>query len=131
MAQIGNGEGLDAALGAAASQIVSGQIKDVAQTIAKGASDNPAIQELLANLISSAASSGIGMAAGGESGAASAANMDRYNRQLHPAEIDWIKENVGDFAEREGITEEEALKRLTKQALVQIDEAWGGILKGD
>ena len=77
VAELGNGEGLNAALGAAASQLVAKQVDQIAKGIAGG-------NGTLANVISNVVSGAIGMAAGGESGATSASTMDRYNRQMHP-----------------------------------------------
>jgi len=42
---------------------------------------------------------GIGAAVGGGSGAATGANVDRFNRQLHPDERKWAKDNAKEFAE--------------------------------
>jgi filamentous hemagglutinin len=48
------------------------------------------------------------------------------NRQLHRAEIEWLKENAAAFAEEEGISYEEALRRLTRQAASQVDALYAG-----
>ena len=50
-----------------------------------------------------------------------AANADKFNRQLHPAEMDWIEEHAKTFAESEGISEQVAKFRLTQQALKELD----------
>ena len=55
---------------------------------------------------------------------------DTYNRQLHPDEVQWIKENAEAFAqqlsETEGrtVTVEEATKRLAQQAAKDVDLLW-------
>jgi hypothetical protein len=57
------------------------------------------------------------MASGnGLAGAAAGVNVDANNRQLHPTEIKWIKQNAQRFAKQQGISEEEAEKRLSQQA---------------
>ena len=50
--------------------------------------------------------------------------VDNYNRQLHPSEAKWIKDNAKAFAQKEGISEDEASKRLTQQALKEVDYLW-------
>ena len=50
-----------------------------------------------------------------------AANADKFNRQLHPSEMDWIEEHAKTFAESEGISEQVAKFRLTQQALKELD----------
>ncbi|MDH4375659.1 MAG: hemagglutinin repeat-containing protein [Ramlibacter sp.] len=58
-----------------------------------------------------------GVAGGGSAaGAALALNVDANNRQLHPTEIRWIKDNARRFAKQMGISEAEAERRLGMQA---------------
>ncbi|MGL4209493.1 MAG: CdiA family toxin C-terminal domain-containing protein, partial [Candidatus Adiutrix sp.] len=66
------------------------------------------------------ASTAIGAAAGGTTGAVAASTMDRYNRQLHPIEIARIRELATKFAEEQGISEAEALTILAGQALRNV-----------
>ncbi|RBJ60806.1 hypothetical protein BRN90_21130 [Xanthomonas oryzae pv. oryzae] len=58
---------------------------------------------------------------GGASGAATAFNEDTNNRQLHPDEVKWINDNAGKFADQQGISKEEAVRRLTVEAAAQVD----------
>ncbi|MFN4065301.1 MAG: DUF637 domain-containing protein [Parazoarcus communis] len=53
-----------------------------------------------------------------------AQRVDYYNRQLHPDESKWIKDNAKRFAQEQGISEEEATQRLTQQALREVDFLW-------
>ncbi len=53
-----------------------------------------------------------------------AANAAQNNRFLHDLEIKWLKENAKAFAAQEGISEKEALSRLTQQALKDVDYLW-------
>jgi len=53
-----------------------------------------------------------------------AENGTKYNRFLHHIEQEWIEKNAKDFAEKEGITEQEARERLAQQALRQVDFIW-------
>ncbi|WP_279572140.1 hypothetical protein [Volucribacter amazonae] len=68
----------------------------------------------------------VGAAVGkGNMGAISAGiNTDWYNRQLHPSEMKWIKENAKQFAVQQGLTEQEAERILTSVALSQVDKAY-------
>ena len=64
---------------------------------------------------------------GGQQGGLITGTADRYNRQLHPKEIDWIEANAEAFAahlsaqEGRTVSEGEARFRLVQQALKEID----------
>ncbi|TCK01874.1 hypothetical protein EV694_0508 [Volucribacter psittacicida] len=61
----------------------------------------------------------------GNMGAISAGiNTDWYNRQLHPSEMKWIKENAKQFAKKQGISETEAEQQLMQQAARETDILW-------
>jgi filamentous hemagglutinin family protein len=49
-----------------------------------------------------------------------ALNADRFNRQLHPKEIDWIKQNAKRFAQQQGISPDAAEQRLAQQAFREV-----------
>jgi uncharacterized protein YbjQ (UPF0145 family) len=55
---------------------------------------------------------------------------DKFNRQLHQVEIDLLKDKAKEFAEKLNISEEEALARLTQQALRNVDLQWALKLAG-
>ncbi|MBD9547759.1 deaminase domain-containing protein [Pseudomonas sp. PDM01] len=57
-----------------------------------------------------------------------AQNGTLYNRQLHADEQDWIKAHAKEFAEKNGISEDAATKRLSQQALKDVDFLWRSIL---
>jgi len=57
-----------------------------------------------------------------------AQNGTLYNRQLHADEQDWIKAHAKEFAEKNGISEGEAMERLSQQALKDVDFMWRSIL---
>ncbi|NBW79821.1 MAG: hypothetical protein EBR27_12545, partial [Betaproteobacteria bacterium] len=78
----------------------------------------------IANVSFNAGALAAGNAIGGSAGAAAALNVDANNRQLHPDEQKWIKANAKAFAKKQGISEEEAAKRLTQQALKDVDYLW-------
>ncbi|TFY97337.1 PoNe immunity protein domain-containing protein [Ramlibacter rhizophilus] len=86
----------------------------------------PALAREVASGVASVAAAGIGgIASGGAlAGAATGMNVDANNRQLHAAEERWLKDKAKDFARQEGISEDEALRRLTQQALKDVDFLW-------
>jgi hypothetical protein len=87
VAEIGNGEGLNASLGAVANQLATGKIQEFAHELAESLGNNPGGQELFSNLITNIAAGAVGYLAGDETGANAASNMDRNNRQLHKEEL--------------------------------------------
>ncbi|WP_175645587.1 DUF637 domain-containing protein, partial [Pseudomonas sp. KK4] len=63
-----------------------------------------------------------------QTGAWVAQNGTQYNRQLHADEHNWIKEHAKEFALSNGISEDEATRRLSQQALKDVDFLWRSIL---
>ena len=55
-------------------------------------------------------------------GAWIAKQADTYNRQLHKEELKLIKDSYKEYAEEHGLSEGEALKELTEQAMAMGDE---------
>ncbi len=76
--------------------------------------------EMLAQGLAQATSIGIGAAVGGSAGAAAALATDTNNRQLHPIETKWIKDNARRYALQQGISPAEAEKRLADQAFREV-----------
>ncbi len=87
VAQLGNGQGVQAALGAISSQLASGRIVDAASTLTSNIFEDPDMQEFMKNILTGTLASAIGSAAGGETGGAAASTIDRNNRQLHEEEL--------------------------------------------
>lgn len=92
---------------------------------------NLARKQWVTNVISNVISTGIGSAAGGATGSNAASTMDRYNRQIHKQELEWIKDNAAEFLRQqcEGTTEcnmsaMDATRILMQQALMQVDFMW-------
>ncbi len=75
-----------------------------------------------------AAAAGGGNAADLQTGSWAAQNGTQYNRQLHYEEQQWLKENAKVFAQKEGITEQVAMERLSQQALKNTDYLWRSLL---
>ncbi|MBX8502717.1 DUF637 domain-containing protein, partial [Pseudomonas lijiangensis] len=103
------------AVAAGASQAMAGVLNDVL-------SKHPEFREAASKLVGLTAA---GVAGGDVDKAVWVAGMaDQYNRQLHPLEEKWLKENAKEFADKVGITEQEAMERLSQQALKDVDYLW-------
>jgi filamentous hemagglutinin len=119
VAAIGNGNILEGATAAGINELVAQNIGDVLP-------DNAFVNNLVSTMI--------GGAIGGTEGALIAGSADKFNRQLHQTEMDWIQENAEGFAkqlsEEEGreVTEQEAQQRLARELLSQVDSDWNQTL---
>lgn len=125
------GGGLDGAVGAAAAAEMAPTIDELQRALTVrltgvGLGDNAA--EVAARLITGGTAGLIGGSVSGNRGAAAGMNADANNRQLHPDETTWIKENAARFAAEKGISVDEATKRLAQQASREIDLVWRGVL---
>ncbi|CAG9257945.1 tRNA nuclease CdiA-2 [Burkholderia diffusa] len=74
-----------------------------------------------AGLAGAAAGGALGGSAGAMTGAGGALNADLYNRQLHQAEIDAIRAKAKQLAASGTISYQDALERLSAQALRDVD----------
>lgn len=84
IAGLGGGNALAGAVGAGVSSKLAPQLQELGKTVAGGVNTgNADLNETIGNLAANIAAGGIGVAVGGGSGAATAANVDRFNRQLH------------------------------------------------
>ncbi|MBK4737693.1 hypothetical protein [Noviherbaspirillum pedocola] len=85
-------------------------------------SDNQraAIQQWAAITAGGIIGGAVGGTAGAQAGAAVGLDAERFNRQLHPVEINWIKDNAKRFAQQQSITVQEAERRLAQQASRQV-----------
>ncbi|NOV26566.1 filamentous hemagglutinin N-terminal domain-containing protein [Cupriavidus necator] len=112
IAGLGGGNALAGAAGAGLGSLAGGKLNELSSAVAKGANTgNADVNETLGNLAANIAAGGIGGIVGG-AGAATAANVDRYNRQLHPDEKAKIRQQAnGDKAAEE---------RLTKAACYEV-----------
>lgn len=80
-----------------------------------------ALANAAAGLAGAAAGGVLGGSAGAMNGAGGALNADLYNRQLHQAEIDAIRAKAKQLAASGVISYQDALERLSAQALRDID----------
>ena len=110
---LGGGNAVAGAAGAGAASLAGKKLNELSQTIASSVgSGNADLNEAIGNLVSNVAAGGIGLAVGGGSGAATAANVDRFNRQLYPEE----KAKIQAQANGDKVAEE----RLTKAACYEV-----------
>ncbi|KAA0925445.1 filamentous hemagglutinin N-terminal domain-containing protein [Psychrobacter sp. ANT_H56B] len=110
---------------AAAPTLNDVQAKVVKALIDKGMSAD--IAEGTASGVISLTLLGVGSAAGLDtSSTVIATNVDANNRQLHPSEIQFIldKDRVKRFADKYGLTEEEAKQLLSLNAAAMYDYNW-------
>ncbi|SLM24206.1 hemagglutinin repeat-containing protein [Stenotrophomonas indicatrix] len=104
-----------AAAGAAGSELA----KDAMIRFLTGQGMDPRSAEF--NSLIEIASAALGGVIGGSDGAAVALLGDRFNRQLHPDEVVWINTHAAAFAKQEGISEDEARRRLIVEGASRVD----------
>ncbi|WP_181146493.1 contact-dependent inhibition toxin BcpA [Burkholderia multivorans] len=84
---LAGGNAVGGAAGAAIASIGSGKLNELSSAIAgSDPTGNANMNQALGNIVANALATGAGAAVGGESGAFSGYNVDRFNRQLHPEE---------------------------------------------
>lgn len=103
---LAGGNAVGGAAGAAIASIASGKLNELSSAIAgSDPTGNANINQALGNIVANALATGAGGVVGGESGAFSGYNVDRFNRQLHDNEKKAIAEKAGkDKAEQEKLT---------------------------
>jgi filamentous hemagglutinin len=110
---LAGGNAVGGAAGAAIASIASGKLNELSSAIAgSDPTGNANMNQALGNIVANALATGAGAAVGGESGAFSGYNVDRFNRQLHPDERQWAKDKAKDFAK---FYEEKTGKALTAE----------------
>ncbi|WAH62626.1 hemagglutinin repeat-containing protein [Xanthomonas hortorum] len=114
IAALGGENVLQTAAGAAGAEAAKVAMSDY---LVKNGVTDPATYNALMEL----GSASLGGIAGGQVGATTALAGDQFNRQLHPDEVTWIRQNAEAFALQEGISVIEAKQRLTVEAAAQVD----------
>ncbi len=118
---------LQGAAGAVASAEAAPALNDLQKQL-RGQLEKNGLDETSAKNIAKLVTGGLatagGAVVGGTAGAVAAANEDFNNRQLHQIEAALIKRNAAAYAQKRGISVEQAEVLLTQQALRQIDSAW-------
>ncbi|RLK33530.1 two-partner secretion domain-containing protein [Cupriavidus plantarum] len=123
IAALGGGNALAGATGAGLSSLAAEQLAALGKAVADSANTgNKDLDKAIGNLAANLAAGGIGSVVGGGSGAATAANADRFNRQLHQSEYDLAKKNAKVLADKLGISVEEAEGRIIAEILRNSDK---------
>ncbi len=113
---LAGGNAVGGAAGAAIASIASGKLNELSGAIAgSDPTGDVNMNQALGNIVANALATGAGAAVGGESGAFSGYNVDRFNRQLHTEE----KKAINDKANGDRALED----RLTRAACF-IDQCW-------
>lgn len=125
-AAFGGADPVSGAIGATAGKYVTAELSKLIDD-SQWAQDNPYAANLLKTLSATAA----GSLVGGDLGGFVASQGDRFNRQLHPTEIDWIRKNAALYAalRGNGMTVIQAEAELTQQALKEVDLLWRSVLR--
>ncbi|WP_205974183.1 hypothetical protein [Paraburkholderia sp. Tr-20389] len=126
---LAGGNAVGGAAGAAIASIAAGKLNELSGAIAgadpTGSDD---VNKALGNIVSNVIATGAGAAIGGNAGAFDAYNVDRYNRQLHPDERQWAKDNAKDFAKfyedktGQAITPDQAQQMLLANGYRLVDD---------
>ncbi|HEY0503177.1 MAG TPA: hemagglutinin repeat-containing protein [Lysobacter sp.] len=114
-AALGGGDAMQGALGAGGAEAAKGAMSNYL------AANNVQVGSDLYNTLMELGSAALGGVLGGTTGAGTALAGDQFNRQLHSDEIAWINANASEFALSEGISVDEAKRRLIVAAAGQVD----------
>ncbi len=119
---LAGGNALGGAAGAGIASIAAGKLNELSDAIAgSDPTGNGGMNTALGNIVANVIATGAGAAVGGDAGAFSGYNVDRFNRQLHPDEKSAIaKQANGDAAEQD---------KLTKAACLAV-KCWAEYLVG-
>ncbi|MDR1076907.1 MAG: hemagglutinin repeat-containing protein [Xanthomonadaceae bacterium] len=124
VAALGGGDALQGLAGAAANQLAFNAVHDYLT----GQGVDPNSHEFATYM--QLASLAIGAAMGDGSGAATALWGEQFNRQLHPDEIAFVRDDdrVARYAEQFGVSEEQARQELMRAAAAMTDKSWNDAL---
>ncbi len=111
-----------ATVAASAPQLNALQAGLEARLIAAGV--DPQAASATASGRSATAAAMLGATVGADAGAGMGLAVDANNRQLHASEIRWLREQARTFASAQKISERDALERLSRQAVRQVDLLW-------
>ncbi|OOF37662.1 hemagglutinin repeat-containing protein [Rodentibacter heidelbergensis] len=125
-AKMGDGNIATGAVAGAGSEWLNTYVADYLKSQTQGLNLEPQQKEKLRQAAQQATALMIGAMAGAvtggssetvKQGALASYNAESFNRQLHPEQIELIRERAKNFAEQQGISEEQALAQLTAEAL--------------
>ena len=130
IAALGGGDAVSGAIGAATSEVIKPALATFLNS--QGIDPRSGLYQSLMNIGSTV----VGGLVGQGSGAATALSGDKSNRQLHPDELQWIRDNATEFAKQlcgcndpsnELVTQ--ARVRLTAQAAQWVDRTTAELSK--
>nr|WP_246173847.1 hemagglutinin repeat-containing protein [Pandoraea terrigena] len=127
VAGLGGGNALGGALGAGLTsklgRVLNGLSDEIRDAHPTGNAD---IDRALGQIVATGVGTAVGAVAGGTSGAFTGFNTDRFNRQLHSDEKQWINDRESAYAKKYGLTPEQARDELTMQANLQVQSGTPG-----
>ncbi|MGK9416204.1 hemagglutinin repeat-containing protein [Pseudomonas cedrina] len=115
------------ALGAGASAALTPIVTDALKNTIVERQNRDAISVLIATGIGAGAGSGAGLS-GAAVGGNSAAKVEMFNRQMHPAEVMALKTQVNALAAEARITTAEAEQRLARGLVYYVDATWNKVV---
>ncbi|MHA6826240.1 hemagglutinin repeat-containing protein, partial [Ralstonia pseudosolanacearum] len=128
VAGLGGGSAIGGAIGAGAASLTAPQLTELADKVASSVGGGVAGQ-MAGNVVANVAAGAVGSVGGG-SGAFMGSNVDRYNRQLHEKETSVIRNKARQLAAAGGISYDDALERLSSQALRDVDAKYAAAHPG-
>ncbi|MGA4200122.1 filamentous hemagglutinin, partial [Ralstonia nicotianae] len=128
VAGLGGGSAIGGAIGAGAASLAAPQLTELADKVASSMGGGVAGQ-MAGNVVANVAAGAVGSVGGG-SGAFMGSNVDRYNRQLHEKETSVIRNKARQLAAAGGISYDDALERLSSQALRDVDAEYAAAHPG-
>lgn len=124
---LSSGSVQSSALGAGASAALMPIVADALKNTVDERHNRDAISALIATGVGAGVGSGAGLP-GAAVGGTSAAKVEMFNRQMHPAEVMALKQQVGALAAEARITTAEAEKRLAKGLVYYVDATWNKVV---
>jgi adhesin HecA-like repeat protein len=119
--------GAAGALTTASAAPLLGDLQSATQKALQDAGLDAGTAKVVAQGVAGQTAAGIGATAGGAQGAVMAMAVDVNNRQLHPSETQWIKDNAKRYAaQHPGMTDAQAEKALAQQAYRQVQDGAAG-----
>ncbi|ARU23365.1 hypothetical protein RSSE_c2972 [Ralstonia solanacearum] len=128
VAGLGGGSAIGGAMGAGAVSLAAPQLTELADKVASSVGGGVAGQ-MAGNVVANVAAGAVGSVGGG-SGAFMGSNVDRYNRQLHEKETSVIRNKARQLAAAGSISYDDALERLSSQALRDVDAEYAAAHPG-
>ncbi len=128
VAGLGGGSAIGGAVGAGAASLAAPKLTALADKVSSSVGGGAA-GAMVGNVVANVAAGAVG-SVGGSSGAFMGANVDRYNRQLHEKETTVIRNKARQLAAGGTISYDDAVARLSSQALRDVDAEYAAAHPG-